>query len=100
MDAPYLLGTVASAVVANWIYYNTRGSALMVILYHTVQNGVGGWFLFAAFAGADLLRLSWLWSAVYGAAAVGVVLMTGPTLSRRPAGRLQADTTSQRTDQN
>jgi CAAX protease family protein len=82
---PYLLGTVASAIVANWVYYNTRGSALLVILYHTVQNAVGGWFLFSVFGGADLVRLWWLWGALYCAAAVCVVLLTGPTLSRRPA---------------
>ena len=89
---PYLIGTVTSAIVANWIYYNTRGSALMVILYHTVQNAVGGWLLFPLFAGAELARLWWLWSAVYAAAAVGVVLMTGPTLSRRPADGQEAAT--------
>jgi uncharacterized protein len=93
--APYLLGTVASAVIANWVYYKSRGSALLVILYHTVQNAVGGWFLFSLFSRADLERLWWLWVALYPVAACGVVLMTGPTLSRQPAGRLQADTASE-----
>jgi uncharacterized protein len=82
--APYLLGTVASAMIANSVYYNSRGSALLVILYHTVQNAVGGWFLFALFVGADLVRLWWLWAALYAVAAGGVVLITGPTLSGRP----------------
>ena len=59
--APYLVGTVASAVVANRMYCNTRGSALLVSLRQTVQNAVGGWFLSSAFAGADLARLWWLW---------------------------------------
>jgi hypothetical protein len=90
-----VLGTVASAVIANWVYYNSRGSALLVILYHTVQNAVGGWFLFSLFSGADLERLWWLWGALYAVAACGVVLMTGPSLSRQPAGRLQADRTAE-----
>jgi hypothetical protein len=83
--APYLVGTVASAIVANWVYYNTRGSALLVIQYHTIQNAVGGWFLYSIFAGAVLARLWWLWGAVYCAAAVGIVLVTGPTLCRKAA---------------
>jgi hypothetical protein len=78
--APYLVGTVASAIVANWIYYNTRGSALLVILYHTAQNSVGNWLLFPAFAGADLARLWWLWAGLCCAAALGIALLTGPTL--------------------
>jgi uncharacterized protein len=80
--AAYLLGTVASAIVANWLYYNARGSALLVIVYHTVQNAVGGWLLFAAFAGADLARLWWLWAVLYCAAAGGIVLLSRPTLRR------------------
>jgi CAAX protease family protein len=92
--APYLLGTVASAILANWVYYNTRGSALLVILYHTVQNAVGGWYLFSMFVGADLVRLWWLWGALYAGAAVGVVLLTGPTLSRRTTAQCQTATTS------
>ena len=31
---PYLLTTLASAFVTNWVYYNARESALLAILYH------------------------------------------------------------------
>jgi membrane protease YdiL (CAAX protease family) len=79
---PYLLGTVASAILANWVYYNARESALLVIIYHTVQNTVGGWLLFAQFGGADLVRLWWLWCGLYWLAAIVVVLIYGPTLTR------------------
>jgi uncharacterized protein len=81
--APYLLGTVSSAILANWVYYNARGSALLVILYHTVQNAAGGWYLFRLFTGDDLVRLWWLWGGLYCAAAVGVAILTGPTLTSR-----------------
>jgi CAAX protease family protein len=40
--AAYLIGSVASAVLANWVYYNAHESALLVILYHTAQNTIGG----------------------------------------------------------
>jgi membrane protease YdiL (CAAX protease family) len=87
---PYLLGTVASAVLANWVYYNARGSALLVILYHTVQNAVGGWLLFGLFSGSDAVRLWWLWGALYCAAAIAVALLAGPSLSRTPASRTES----------
>jgi membrane protease YdiL (CAAX protease family) len=88
---PYLLGTVASAVVANWIYYNARGSALLVILYHTAQNAVGGWYLFRAFAGDDLVSLWWLWGGLYCVVAGCLIVLTGPTLSTRPTPPETAD---------
>ena len=78
-----------TTVAANWVYYNTRGSALMVILYHTVQNAVGGRPLFSVVACADPARLWWLWGAFYCAAAVGIVLVTGPTLCRKAAPTAQ-----------
>jgi membrane protease YdiL (CAAX protease family) len=80
--APYLLGTVASAILANWVYYNARASALLVILYHTVQNAIGGWYLFRLFAGDDLVRLWWLWAGLYCVGAVCVVILAGPPLAR------------------
>jgi hypothetical protein len=94
--AAYLLGTVASAVVANWLYHNARGSALVVIVYHTAQNSVGGWLLFPAFAGPDLARLWWLWAGLYWAAALGIALLTGPTLGRRGQPRAEPTMADQR----
>ncbi len=38
---PYLLTTLASAFVTNWVYYNARESALLAILYHTAANTIG-----------------------------------------------------------
>ena len=90
--APYLLGTIASAILANWVYYNARESALLVIVYHAIQNTAGGWLLFSLFGGADLVRLWWLWCALYWLAAIVVVLIYGPTLTRR------ADTHGKRAD--
>ena len=38
---PYLLATIASAVVTNWVYYGGRESALLAWLYHTSANTAG-----------------------------------------------------------
>jgi membrane protease YdiL (CAAX protease family) len=79
---PYVVGTIGSAILANWVYYNARGSALLVILYHTAQNAVGGWYLFRLFTGDDLVWLWWLWGGLNCVAAAGVVVLAGPTLIR------------------
>jgi membrane protease YdiL (CAAX protease family) len=85
LTVPYLIGAVASAVLTNWIYYNTRGSAFMAMLYHGAANAAGGFYFFQMFSGADFVRLWWLLAAVNGVAAVVVVLATGPNLRRRQA---------------
>jgi hypothetical protein len=55
---PYVITTVLSAFVTNWIYYNSGGSALLAILYHGSANAIGAAF-FQAYTGADLLSLYW-----------------------------------------
>lgn len=81
--APYLMGALASAVVTNWVYYNTRGSALMAMLYHSAANTVGLFFS-PTFSGPDLVSYRWLLAGVTWLAAVVIVLATGPSLVRKP----------------
>jgi hypothetical protein len=83
LAAPFLLGTFASAVVTNWVYYNARESALFAILYHTAANTMG-LYLFSMFPDSDLVRLYWLLAAVNWVVAVVVVLVAGPSLRRQP----------------
>jgi membrane protease YdiL (CAAX protease family) len=83
LTIPYLIGAIFSAVLTNWVYYNTRGSALLAMLYHGAANTVGGFYFFQMFSGADFVRLWWLLAAVNCVAAVVVVLVTGPNLRRR-----------------
>src|SRR5438876_868752 len=80
----YLIGSVASAVLANWVYYNAHESALLVIVYHTAQNAIGGWYLFRMFSGPELVRLWWLWSAAYVVVVFILTLVAGPNLRRPP----------------
>jgi uncharacterized protein len=71
---PFLLATLASAFVTNWVYYNARESALLAILYHTAANTIG---IFSAhtLTGADLTRYFWLLAVVNLVAAVSVVMV-------------------------
>ena len=80
--APYLIAGIASAVLTNWIYYNTRGSALMAILYHSAANTVGLYYA-PMLASGDQARYYWMLAAVNWVVAVAVVLLTGPTLQRQ-----------------
>ena len=80
--APYLIATIASAVVTNWVYYNAD-SALLAILYHTSANAMG-LYLVPTFTGPDLVRLFWLLAAVNCVVAVIVVLVAGRNLRLKP----------------
>jgi uncharacterized protein len=84
ITAPYLVAAFGSAILTNWVYYNARESALFAILYHSVANTAGLYFA-PMFAGPDLVTYFWLLAAVNGVCALVVVLVTGPSLRRRPA---------------
>lgn len=84
LAAPYLITAIASAIVTNWVYYNTNGSALLAMVYHTAANtmGAAGLNVFQLFSGSDYLRAWWLLAAVNWMAALIVVKVGGSTLWR------------------
>lgn len=79
---PYVIAAIASAVVTNWVYYNARESALLVMLYHTAANTIS-LYLIPLFSGPDLVRLFWLLAGVNIVMAVTLVVMTGSNLQRK-----------------
>ncbi len=78
---PYLIATIASAVMTNWVYYRAGESALLAILYHTAANTMGLYFN-SVFSGVELVRMFWLLAAVNFLVAAIVVLMAKPYLHR------------------
>jgi uncharacterized protein len=63
--------TVQSVVYA-WLFNNTNGSVLLVMLFHTMNSG------------ADWVRMGWLLVALWCAVAIIVVVVNGPEhLSRK-----------------
>ena len=78
ITVPYLLTTVVSAVLTNWVYYNARQSALLAILYHTAANTMG-LYVSRMLAGPDVTRYFWLLLAANGVAAVLVVVFDRKT---------------------
>jgi membrane protease YdiL (CAAX protease family) len=69
---------VAMTVLFTWLANYTRGSVLLAWLFHGAINT-----LIFINPTTDLVQRWWLSAAVYGAAALLVVLATGPDLARR-----------------
>jgi len=80
---PWMMGVLAFAVLVTWIYLHTEGSLLLPMLFHSSVNVSA--VLFGWFSGDDLLRLWWLFAALWVLAACGVVVRYGPALTRRAA---------------
>jgi membrane protease YdiL (CAAX protease family) len=78
---PWMIGVLAFAILVTWIYLHTQGSLLLPMLFHSSVNTSA--VLFGWFSGDDLLRLWWLFSALWVIAAGTVVLCYGAAL-RRP----------------
>ena len=73
------LAVAATALnVFNWVFNNTGGSVLLIMLMHAANNAVSGSFFSPMFTGADSVRQSWLLAAVWTAAALAIVAIFGP----------------------
>jgi CAAX protease family protein len=74
----------AAVIVFNWVFNNTGGSVLIIMLMHAANNAVSGSFFSPMFSGADSIRQSWLLALVWAVVAVLVIAIAGPTnLSRK-----------------
>lgn len=78
---PWGAGVVAASVVTCWVYQHTRGSLLLPMLMHTATNASGR-VVWSMFEGADVTRLWWIWSGLWIALAIAVVLLAGRNLQR------------------
>jgi membrane protease YdiL (CAAX protease family) len=80
---PLIVGYMGLGILATWVFNNTRGSVLMTMLLHASFNTNAGFFG-EMFAGAELVRMSWLLAAGWSVAAIIVVVVAGPKhLSRK-----------------
>ncbi|HXW00202.1 MAG TPA: type II CAAX endopeptidase family protein [Anaerolineae bacterium] len=79
-----ILIIISGAVLITWLFNNTNGSVLMVMLLHFSVNLWVGVFN-PLFSEADAARQTTWLVVVYIAVAVILVLMTGPNLARKPA---------------
>jgi hypothetical protein len=56
-----------------WLFNRTVGSALMTLEAHAAE-GVFFQFALAGFAGSNAMRMVWLYSALWCAVAIGLVI--------------------------
>jgi uncharacterized protein len=73
--------------VSSWVYNRTGGSLLLSLIFHAADGlilieGLG-------FVGADAERMVWLYSGLWCAMAIGVVILDGSNLGRRPAAQVE-----------
>ena len=79
-----LLVIPALFIVWAWAYNSTGGSLLIVVLFHFSSN-LSTALIPALFAGSDAAQRSWIFTVLWCAAAIGVILLAGPArLSRTP----------------
>jgi uncharacterized protein len=84
----FTLFCLAASILYTWLYNNTRGSLLLVTLFHAANN-TAGMFLPISFAAAGGI-LSNLAIVLYGVAAIIVTIIAGPAhLSRTEARQVQ-----------
>jgi len=89
-----LLASVSLGVVAGWVYNRTSGSASMALVLHAADGIIQIESL--GFVGADAERMVWLYSGLWCAWMIGVVMLAGPSLGRRDAlAPLEAAPTTQ-----
>jgi membrane protease YdiL (CAAX protease family) len=67
---------VAMQIVVTWLYNSTRGSVLILMVLHFMQN-IGGGFFNPAFSGGDAVDYAWLRAALYATIATGVIAWAG-----------------------
>jgi membrane protease YdiL (CAAX protease family) len=81
----FLLASLAFGVVWTWLYQNTGGSVLITTLFHGTINAAGN----LLFGSVPPAQLNWLVPVAFGVAALAIISLAGPALTRQPTTRDQ-----------
>ena len=79
---------IAMQFVVTWLYNSTRGSVVIIMALHLMQNVSGGIFN-PAFSGDDAVSYAWLRAALYAVIAIGVIAWTGAALLTKTRGKVE-----------
>lgn len=77
---PFLIQVLASSVIYGWLYMNTRGSLLIIHIFHTASNASAGLFPVLPISTGGDMRPFWLVVGLLTALAVLIILRSGPDL--------------------
>jgi uncharacterized protein len=79
-----ILFTIEWSIVYTWLFNNARGSVLIVMLFHNMNNSFSSGFIGQMFSGADSVNQAWLRLLLWGLVAVVLVVVYGSQhLSRK-----------------
>jgi len=72
------------SIVYTWLFNNAKGSVLIVMLFHAMNNTFSNAFESQMFSGADSVNQAWLRLALWGVVAIVLVIVYGSqNLSRK-----------------
>jgi len=72
------------SIVYTWLFNNAKGSVLIVMLFHNMNNTFSNGFVGQMFSGADSVNQAWLRLALWGVVAIVLVIAYGSqNLSRK-----------------
>jgi membrane protease YdiL (CAAX protease family) len=72
----FLASVPAAAIVLAWLYNGSGGSSLLPMVAHTTVNTAGAGYAFAFVPAHDLLQFWWIYTGVWSAAAVAILVLT------------------------
>lgn len=72
----FLVSVPAAAIVLAWLYNASGGSSLLPMVAHTTVNTAGAGYAFAFIPAQDLLQFWWIYTGVWSAVAVALVILT------------------------
>jgi uncharacterized protein len=72
----FLASIPAAAIVLAWLYNASGGSSLLPMVAHTTVNTAGAGYAFAFVPAQNLLEFWWIYTGVWSATAVAIVIFT------------------------
>jgi membrane protease YdiL (CAAX protease family) len=79
-----ILFTIEWSIVYTWLFNNAKGSVLIVMLFHAMNNTFSSGFVGQMFSGPDSVNQAWLRLALWGVVAIVLVVVYGSqNLSRK-----------------
>jgi len=85
-----ILFIIEWSIVYTWLFNNAKGSVLIVMLFHAMNNTFSSAFESQMFSGADSVNQAWLRLALWGVVAIVLVVVYGSQhLSRKHSKQVE-----------